>query len=837
MKKILTLLLLLIGTISQAQTTYSDGVIPYNPDPFTAGIPIFLADDQYSGVITMPFSFCFYDGSYNQLLIGSNGIVTFDLANANAYCTWPINATAPGAGSQDQSIMSPWQDIDPSNGGTIKYAVNGVAPFRRFVVSFYQIPMYSCTSNLFSQQVILYESTNIIEVHILNKYVCSWNGGNGIMGLEKDNTTGHIVAGRNYPSQWTTSNEGWRFTPITGPCVGAAQGNSVSGKVYSDNNNNCLFDGGDVALVNRPVLANSGAYYDWTDASGDYTIPLDTGIWAITSMPPLYWGPQCPAGGVYNHTFSTFGNTIVNDNFADTILFHCSDLLVDIGTANFTRCLNEYVGVNYCNQGTEPDSAAVVTVTLIDSLTLDSASIPYTSLGGNAYSFNVGILAPGACDHFNLYVSVGCDSVGVVYCMEADITGSNPDDCDTTNNHGEDCHALIASVDPNGKYVASQDFSTNGWVTDETIQSTDELSYMVTFQNTGNDTAFTVRIMDTLSTNVDPATVQPGAASANYNWVVIGNVVIFEFQNILLPDSNTNEPASHGFVKFRVNQTPGNIDGTHIINSVAIYFDQNAPVITNATDNFICDNPPVAAASITVTPSQYCVGDVVTLTVNGGNAGPTGTWNWNENDCNSGVSAGTGATLTYTITGLSTVFVHASNVCGESECTSINLTPQAEPLAVFSFTTSNGTATFTDASTGNTSWAWTFGDLGTSTQQNPVHNYTSSGTYTVTLIVSGPCGNDTTIQSVNVTVTEVNEAMMAAVKVYPNPNSGQFFVELPANAGKVTLSVADATGRVILERIVSTSGRVELNLNEAQGFYFLTIQGETFRKVVSVAVK
>ena len=57
----------------------------------------------------------------------------------------------------------------------------------------------------------------------------------------------------------------------------------------------------------------------------------------------------------------------------------------------------------------------------------------------------------------------------------------------------------------------------------------------------------------------------------------------FRFDNILLPDSNTNEAASRGFVQFRVQQQPDNPLGTVIPNQAAIYFDFNEPVITNAT--------------------------------------------------------------------------------------------------------------------------------------------------------------------------------------------------------------------------------------------------------------
>ena len=61
------------------------------------------------------------------------------------------------------------------------------------------------------------------------------------------------------------------------------------------------------------------------------------------------------------------------------------------------------------------------------------------------------------------------------------------------------------------------------------------------------------------------------------------------------------------------------------------------------------------------------------------------------------------------------------------------------------------TVNFTDASTGDISgWAWTFGDGGSSTAQDPSHEYTAAGDYTVTLTVTGPGGSDSDTTSIHV---------------------------------------------------------------------------------------
>jgi uncharacterized repeat protein (TIGR01451 family) len=156
-----------------------------------------------------------------------------------------------------------------------------------------------------------------------------------------------------------------------------------------------------------------------------------------------------------------------------------------------------------------------------------------------------------------------------------------------SNNNDTDCQALLAPLDPNVKLVAAQDFSHLGYVETDEIDDNDDLTYMIHFQNVGTIAAQDIVIRDTLDAGLLPSTLRPGAASALYNYVVMGNEILFRFANINLPDSNTNEPASHGFVKFTVSQAPGHLPGTVIHNQASIYFDFESPVVTNQTVNTI----------------------------------------------------------------------------------------------------------------------------------------------------------------------------------------------------------------------------------------------------------
>lgn len=148
--------------------------------------------------------------------------------------------------------------------------------------------------------------------------------------------------------------------------------------------------------------------------------------------------------------------------------------------------------------------------------------------------------------------------------------------------------------------------------------------------------------------------------------------------------------------------------------------------------------------------------------------------------------------------------------------------------------------TFTSNAAGATSYFWDFGDGNTSTQQNPVHNYPSNGTYNVMHIASASGCADTTWQSItvnegNVGIEEMNEVM---ISVYPNPFAETVYIKinLPAS-GQLTADVQDLLGRklgVIYNGHVQ-GGEYILNwqpgMETASGMYTinLTYNGKTWQ--------
>ncbi|RYZ54382.1 MAG: PKD domain-containing protein, partial [Sphingobacteriales bacterium] len=163
------------------------------------------------------FTFNYFGNNYSTCIISQNGYIKFNTAQANGFSAWAIGQAIPGNPNVLNSIMAFYSDILPGTTGTVDYATVGTAPFRKFVVSFCDASMFSCTALKTSFQIILYETTNEIEIHLANVPNCpGWNSGAGIEGIQ-DNTgaTAFWVAGRNYPTQWTAFQDAHRFTPVS----------------------------------------------------------------------------------------------------------------------------------------------------------------------------------------------------------------------------------------------------------------------------------------------------------------------------------------------------------------------------------------------------------------------------------------------------------------------------------------------------------------------------------------------------------------------------------------------------------------------------------------------
>ncbi len=146
-----------------------------------------------------------------------------------------------------------------------------------------------------------------------------------------------------------------------------------------------------------------------------------------------------------------------------------------------------------------------------------------------------------------------------------------------------DCQENVDSYDPNDKQGFPKGYGNANY-----IRVGEEIDYLIRFQNTGTAPAINVNIVDQIDPGLDFSTLRPGASSHDYTYEVFGDREInFKFANINLPDSVSNEPESHGFVKFKIKPLKDLPLETTVFNKAAIYFDFNPPVLTNETQHTI----------------------------------------------------------------------------------------------------------------------------------------------------------------------------------------------------------------------------------------------------------
>ncbi|MDA7762566.1 gliding motility-associated C-terminal domain-containing protein [Crocinitomicaceae bacterium] len=229
-----------------------------------------LTDDSFSGPVPIGFDFTFYGNVFTQCTIGSNGIISFNMGNANGYCPWALGGVGmlPSAGTAAtlNAIMPSYQDMNPSAAvspnGNIQYQTIGNAPNRKLVILYREIGAFSCgITECNYTGVILYETSNNIEVHIGKKTVCAtWNGGLAIQGIQNANgSTAHITPGRNN-TVWLANNDAHRWE-------------------YQGGNNY------NITPIPYVQITGTGSSLVWNNTLGN-TSPYNNGTLNITNVPP-----------------------------------------------------------------------------------------------------------------------------------------------------------------------------------------------------------------------------------------------------------------------------------------------------------------------------------------------------------------------------------------------------------------------------------------------------------------------------------------------------------------------------------------------------------------------
>lgn len=392
----------------KSTSTYTVNNVPYAPYAYvTAGgtedLDIY-DDDTYSDLFSLPFNFCFFDSIYTKVVVGSNGVITFDETNGTGTClnAFTTSLAIPNTGTGAQcvqfgtyypkaSIMGIYTDLDPTASESpadrkIEWRVEGSAPCRRFVVSYYHVGTFNqrtcglATPTTF--QIVLYESTGIVEVFIENHQCQSTTSPDAILGMQNWARNTAVWAPGKNSTLWTASNEGYRFTPSGGAS------RFVSCEVFAI--------GGTVPLAVGDTATSVGGLLDVTFPS---FCPTGTGGQYVVKT--TFAACDLPAGQIVSYDTITINKTNSLDATATTTQTSCGingtgtatiTVPAGIGTAPYTFVRNPG---NVTLTGNSPQTftgltAGTYNITVTDQSGGCTSTVPVTitSTGTLALTFN-----------------------------------------------------------------------------------------------------------------------------------------------------------------------------------------------------------------------------------------------------------------------------------------------------------------------------------------------------------------------------------------------------------------------------------------------------------------
>lgn len=434
----------LTATAFQAGSTtnYSVSSIPHLPpiaynEP--GGTPISVGtDDVWSPIITLPFTFCYFGQSYTTCKVSSNGSITFGPAFGGGGNPWAFTDNAPSPNLVNAGmVFGVYHDIDPSVFAQgINWYILGEAPCRIFAVAFNDVAHFSCTSLRSTSMMVLYETTNTIDIYVQRKDLCpNWNGGRAIIGIQNPTGTAGVVApGRNSNPTWSVpqaSPEAWRFSP-SGPSIISNFEWQINGQFLSND-------------YNLSVCPNTATTYTaiatYTACNGDIVVVEDD----VTVTP----SPEAPTLNLTNSAIPSCGLSNGSITVSGSGGVPGYQYSIDGGTTyqasgSFTGLPSGAYNVlvldaNGCTGGVsvplfEPDFVQISIINQTDATCfgLDDGSIQVAIEGGSApYNYTINGISNGTSSNFtNLsageYTIIvtdgqGCSNQVVTNILEPDL--------------------------------------------------------------------------------------------------------------------------------------------------------------------------------------------------------------------------------------------------------------------------------------------------------------------------------------------------------------------------------------------------------------------------------
>ncbi|MEM7163509.1 MAG: T9SS type A sorting domain-containing protein [Bacteroidota bacterium] len=377
----------------------------------------------------------------------------------------------------------------------------------------------------------------------------------------------------------------------------------LSGNVFFDQNENGLQDSLETGLSSMPINIAPDAYLNLSSSEGDYaflvgignhevSIDIDT-LWNLTTDYDLY--------DVLVNEDVPINDTLHFGLFPDT-LFSILDAEI---TSSFERCLDTTnLWISAKNLGTTLPNG-LITLSLDQGIQFYQANIAPDSIVGqnlywnfdslyyfSEYGIQLEMIMP-VFDPFDFHYT------SQLTVNELDSVGNITQQIEEHWNFELSC-----SYDPNDKLVDPIGMGNEGYIFNET-----DLEYIIRFQNTGNDTAYVVTIIDTLDQHLDIESFQFLTSSHEPEINLYENGKLeFIFNDINLPDSGANFLGSQGFVRYRISPLPGLTEQTEIRNEAYIFFDNNVPIQTNEVLNTIYECPTL---ELSINAFDFCQNDTI----------------------------------------------------------------------------------------------------------------------------------------------------------------------------------------------------------------------------------
>ncbi|HRA58293.1 MAG TPA: T9SS type A sorting domain-containing protein [Bacteroidia bacterium] len=358
--------------------------------------------------------------------------------------------------------------------------------------------------------------------------------------------------------------------------------NLINGNLYFDDNSNTIQDVGEMGVANKMVTEQNTGRFTFSQQNGNYNVSvLDTGNFTVSAATLNYYN-SVPL--VHTAYFNSIQQVDSLNDFAFQPNGIINDVCVKLTPVSLFRSgFDATYNISYINNGTTTLSPTVIFFP-DTNISFASANVTPTSVTTDSVVWNIGALAPFQSGSIvvtvNVHTGLPIGSLINSSVRIEPVAGDANPGC----NYSSWEVFTTGSFDPNDILVSRDTLFTTE------IPNPPYLDYIIRFQNTGNDTAFNVKILNPLDTNkLQLNTLEYVASShpVNMNFIYHERNMEFKFDNILLPDSNVNEPLSHGFIHYRIKPKTSLVLNDSIQNNAAIYFDFNDPVITNTATTHV----------------------------------------------------------------------------------------------------------------------------------------------------------------------------------------------------------------------------------------------------------